>query len=117
MPSTAQIGRFSIRDQWDLAFDRTSVAELPSRTGAGGSYSQLGACVRCSRIPVFHLANTMFLMFSIVLVSLGCALVIPAPAIGDRLSLTAGLLLTAVALKLLASDKLPDLPYMTLLDK
>merc|ERR1712232_382433 len=42
---------------------------------------------------------------------------VPRKEIANRMEIASNSVLTAVALKLLSADQLPDLPYMTFLDK
>lgn len=45
------------------------------------------------------------------------SLLIPAEDLADRLSVTITLLLTLTAYKIVAANSVPDVPYLTLLDK
>jgi hypothetical protein len=118
VPSGAQVARFSVRDQWDLMFDpKTSVKALAERKGAGGAYSQLSLCIPCTRNPIYHLANTMLLMFLVVMLFFIAVFGAPRSEIANRMEIASNSVLTAVALKLLSAEQLPDLPYMTFLDK
>jgi hypothetical protein len=117
-PSAAQLARFSIKDQWDLTFDgKTSVQCLPERKGATGSYSQLHLVIPAMRNPTYQLANTMLLMALTVLLFFFTVYSVRRDDIEDRMVIASNSVLTAVALKLLSAEQLPDLPYMTFLDK
>merc|ERR550525_697826 len=59
----------------------------------------------------------MLLMFCTVVLFFIAAYAIPPDNIDARMETGSNLVLTAVALKLLSADKLPNLPYMTFLDK
>jgi len=124
VPSGAQVARFSIKDQWDLSFDKDSVKTIGERKGAGGAYSQLTARIPATRNPTYHLANTMLLMCLVVLLFFVSVFSVPRLSkesgdtqIANRMEIASNSVLTAVALKLLSAEQLPDLPYMTFLDK
>jgi hypothetical protein len=118
VPSGAQVARFSIRDQWDLTFDgKSSIKSLGERKGAGGAYSQLSLCLPAKRNPNYQLANTMLLMALVVMLFFVSVFPVPKEQTADRMVIASNSVLTAVALKLLSAEQLPDLPYMTFLDK
>lgn len=74
--------------------------------------------VKIVRKTDFWIFNVILLIF--IFVTLGF-LVFATPggtdALGDRLGLTFTLLLTIVAFKFVVADKLPNVPYLTVLDK
>lgn len=116
--SVAQVSRFTVRDQWYLTFDRNeSVTALEPRRGAGGEYSQLSLQILCARNPTYHLLNTMLLMFLVVVLFFFSVFGVPRNDIAARMEVASNSVLTAVALKLLSAEQLPDLPHMTFLDK
>lgn len=68
------------------------------------------------RKPEFYLYNIVFPTFIIILCSFGTALV-PVDDFSSRTSITLTLLLTVVAFKFISISWLPNIPYLTMLDK
>ena len=91
--------------------------QLPARKGSAGFYPQLCVNISCSRNPTFVLFNIILIMFLLVCFFFISVFTPSFEAFANRNQLAAALVLTAVALKVLTSDKLPDLPYLTFLDK
>merc|ERR1711937_774202 len=101
-----------------MVFDpKTSVIKSDDRRGAAGAYSTLRLVFPCTRNPIYHLANTMLLMFLVVALFFIAVFGAERVEIANRMEIASNSVLTAVALKLLSSEHLPDLPYMTSLDK
>ena len=118
VPSAAQTESFMVRNSWNLDFDPlTAMAIRPDRRGSGGHYPQLSLITGCSRNPAGVLSNIILIMFAIICFFFISVFTTPLQSIANRNQLAAALLLTAVALKVMTSDKLPDLPYLTFVDK
>jgi hypothetical protein len=117
VPSFAQVGNLTVHGEWNVTLDTDFVSTRPLRKGAGGLYANLGLCMKCERKPQHTLANVMLLMFSVVVLFLLTVSSVPIEEIGNRNEIGVNLILTAVALKLLTADALPNLPYLTLLDR
>lgn len=92
--------------------------EAPKRkTDAHGlSRHFLNVTLTMNRIPNYYFANIMLPSCIITTLSL-CPLFMPAKDLGNRLSATLTLLLTAVAYKYLVAQMVPPIGYSTALDK
>jgi hypothetical protein len=80
-----------------------------------GCVSHMVAAFRICRRPETWLWNVLLILFMIGTLSLSSFL-IPVHELADRGTVTMTLLLTVVAFKLLLSDNLPKVSYLTLLD-
>ena len=74
----------------------------------------LDAGVQAQRNPTYYLANTVLMMFFVVGLTFTC---FGLESFSDRINIAVTLVLTSVALKLLTAEQLPDLPYMTWIDR
>ena len=72
--------------------------------------------IRVSRVPWMYIYKVALVVFLTTLLAWGVYLV-PIRDFGDRSSITLTLLLTAVAFQLVLQDDLPQVPYLTYLDK
>jgi len=78
-------------------------------------FSAVEIKVKLVRRATYYIINVAFIMFLICTFVL-CAWAVHPGAIGDRWGVDFALLLTAVAFKLILSDMLPRLSYLTTLD-
>jgi len=72
--------------------------------------------IQASRDPVFYLYNYVSVFYIIVLLNAG-SVAISVTEIGDRLSFSSSLLLTAVAFKFVLAETLPKVGYQTVMDR
>lgn len=113
-PSQVSVEQFGIKAAWKCHFEEVKVEE--DRSGPKGNYARVVLKVKAERQPEYWVVNVGLLMFAIV--SLGfTTFALPTSDTSDRLQLVLTLFLTAVAYKLLIAERLPDLPYLTLLHK
>ena len=85
-------------------------------SGSGTIYPCLNISLLATRRPEFYLWNIEVPMF--VLTSLiGMTWAIAPEEVGDRISVSLTLVLTAVAYKLTVAQSIPQVAYLTLLDK
>ncbi|CAE7709393.1 unnamed protein product [Symbiodinium necroappetens] len=75
----------------------------------------LKATVQLQRIPSFYMCNILLPMFALVCLS-AASMAIPNDLIGDRLSTSVMLILTAVAFKFIIAQMVPKIGYNTGLD-
>jgi len=73
--------------------------------------------IRAERDPVYYLLNFIAIMFGIVMANVTCLTMDPITNMGERLSVSVTLLLTAVSFKFVLADSLPQVGYQTLMDK
>eukprot|EP01083_Nonionella_stella_P284456 968401_1 len=117
-PNFASIDpRYSVIDEWDL---ETAVLEFgdadPHASRARTSYAMIVLRLKVKRRWKVFLVNIMFLMACICLLAL-TAFSLGADDLGDRLNLLITLILTAVAFSYVVFDSLPNVPYLTFMDK
>eukprot|EP00808_Paulinella_micropora_P024608 g23901.t1 len=97
---------------WNIARLVLSVARLPSAI-----YWNIARLV----LSVARLPSAIYWNIVFPLMAMNCfalfAFCLPAGELGDRLGLLVTLLLTVVAFQHLIRDKLPSVPYLTVLDK
>eukprot|EP00039_Didymoeca_costata_P016026 m.279950 g.279950 ORF g.279950 m.279950 type:complete len:820 (+) comp16323_c12_seq1:226-2685(+) len=85
-------------------------------TSSCGSPQRLVVAFRVSRQPWTYIYNVILIMFMTATLVAG-AFFVPINDLADRAAITLTILLTAVAFKLVLQDGLPQVSYLTLLDK
>eukprot|EP00484_Ammonia_sp_Unknown_P001953 CAMPEP_0197022306 /NCGR_PEP_ID=MMETSP1384-20130603/3213_1 /TAXON_ID=29189 /ORGANISM="Ammonia sp." /LENGTH=642 /DNA_ID=CAMNT_0042450323 /DNA_START=41 /DNA_END=1969 /DNA_ORIENTATION=+ len=109
--------RYSVIDEWDL---ETAVIEFgdadPNASRSKSSYAMIVLRLKVKRRWKVFFANIVFLMCCISLLAL-TAFSLGADDLGDRLNLLITLILTAVAFSYVVFDSLPNVPYLTFMDK
>ena len=101
---------------WDLCGLRTeSFATNPMNSSTRKSYSEFHICIMVRRTWLFYASNMMLFTFFITIMSWGSFAMFPQD-VGSRCELTLACVLSSVALKFVASKKLPKIAYMTLAD-
>lgn len=81
-----------------------------------GNDSEISISMRLTRRPEFYILNIVFVNFLIVMISLS-VYVIDAQDFASRLGILETNLLTAVAFKFVINSWVPNVSYLTLLDK
>jgi len=109
--------RYSVIDEWDL---ETAVLEFgdadPHASRSKSSYAMIVLRLKVKRRWKVFFANIVFLMACISLLAL-CSFSLGEDDLGDRLNLIITLILTAVAFSYVVFDSLPNVPYLTYMDK
>ncbi|XP_019624426.1 PREDICTED: neuronal acetylcholine receptor subunit alpha-9-I-like [Branchiostoma belcheri] len=109
---------FADSDQWTvskyLECEHGTKTNLQSETF--GKYPVYNITAHVQRKTAFYIWNTAFILFLIMLVSF-TVFSVSIEDLDRRLTNTFTLLLTTVAFKLVVSQYLPTVPYLTLLDK
>ena len=104
-------------DEWDL---ETAVLEFgdadPGASRSKSSYAMIVLRLKVKRRWKVFFANIVFLMACISLLAL-TAFSLGSDDLGDRLNLLITLILTAVAFSYVVFDSLPNVPYLTYMDK
>ena len=112
------ISKYSLNDTWELhLMDGTDgMRVLPNIKGVLGDRSRCATSLRAKRRPQFFEVNVLVMNFTIVLLcfTMFC---LPINDIADRMSIAMTAMLTSVAFKTYVADQLPDLSYLTFLDK
>eukprot|EP00039_Didymoeca_costata_P023614 m.7688 g.7688 ORF g.7688 m.7688 type:complete len:836 (+) comp3755_c0_seq1:97-2604(+) len=120
-PGTKDYGRFLV----PLSFTFESQHEMITWnfhrpvahvTSSSGSPQRLVVAFRMSRQPWTYIYNVLLIMFATATLTCG-AFFVPLDALADRSAITLTILLTAVAFKLVLQDGLPNVPYLTFLDR
>jgi len=117
-PSFASVDpRYSVIDEWDL---ETAIIEFgdadPGASRSKSSYAMIVLRLKMKRRWKVFFANIVFLMACISLLAL-TAFSLDKDDLGDRLNLLITLILTAVAFSYVVFDSLPNVPYLTFMDK
>jgi len=109
--------RYSVIDEWDL---ETAVLEFGDTSNAlsrsKSSYAMIVLRLKVKRRWKVFFANIVFLMACISLLGL-TSFALDESDLGDRLNLLITLILTAVAFGVIVTASLPNVPYLTYLDK
>lgn len=84
--------------------------------GQEGERPRLQVVLSAKRIPYYFIANIGVMMFLIVSLAF-TMFALPVVQLADRLNVVMTLVLSAVAFKLLCAEQLPELPYLTALDR
>jgi FtsH-binding integral membrane protein len=84
--------------------------------GQEGERPRLQVVLNAKRIPYYFIANIGIMMFLIVSLAF-TMFALPVVQLADRLNVVMTLVLSAVAFKLLCAEQLPELPYLTALDR
>lgn len=113
------IARFTdIRHEWSLCnytdyqIDKT----LSEHSNSGSSYPQIKINFCISRSSKYYIWNVAFVNFLIIALAF-TSLAVDYMETGDRLNVTMILLLTTIAFKFATAEILPNVPYLTFLDK
>jgi hypothetical protein len=116
--SAPGIGRFSLNDTWALHLmdGVDGMRTLPNIKGVMGDRSRCATSLRARRRPQFFEVNILLMNFIIILLcfTMFC---LPINDIADRMTIAMTAMLTSVAFKTYVADQLPDLSYLTFLDK
>ena len=109
---------FTLGDSWNFAFDGSvdGVQVLKHLPGAMGVRPCVASRIRAERKPGYWVFNVLLMQFIIVTLNFSI-FAFSYESLGDRLGIVMTLVLTAVAFKLLLAEQLPDVSYMTILDK
>ena len=113
------IARFGdIRHEWGLCDYTDCHAEktLSQHSNSGSCYPRINIKFCVKRSAKFYIWNVIFVNFLIIALSF-VSLTVDYNETGDRLNVTLILLLTTIAFKLAMSEVLPNVPYLTFLDK
>ena len=112
------IDKFSLNDTWSLVLKdgKDGMRILPSVKGVMGNRSRCGTIIMARRRPQFYEVNTLLMNFIIVLLCF-CMFRLPVTDVADRMNIAMTAMLTSVAFKTYVADQLPDLSYLTFLDK
>merc|ERR1711879_724891 len=109
--------RYSVIDEWDL---ETAVLEFGDTSNAlsrsKSSYSMIVLRLKVKRRWKVFFANIVFLMACISVLGL-TSFALNEEDLGDRLNLLITLILTAMAFGFIVTMSLPNVPYLTYLDK
>lgn len=102
-------------DRWNL---REAYWEKPALdpSGRAGFYPRLDFRIVADRKPQFFVTNYIAVYYIVIAISFS-AFALETDDLASRLNMSLTLLLSAVAFKLLSAQALPDLPYLTYLDK
>ena len=117
-PSFASVDpRYSVIDEWDL---ETAILEFGDANASASrsktSYAMIVLRLKMKRRWKVFLWNIVFLMMCICALAL-CSFALDADDLGERLNLIITLVLTAVAFSYVVFDNLPNVPYLTYMDK
>eukprot|EP00483_Globobulimina_turgida_P010902 UN10923 len=109
--------RYSVIDEWDL---ETAILEFgdadPFASRSKSSYAMIVLRLKVKRRWKVFFFSVLLMMFCISVLAL-TAFSLNADEMGDRLSLLITLILTAVAFSFVLFDSLPNVPYLTFIDK
>jgi len=116
--SRLQTKNFALKDEFDLDENLTFHEETsdPSDSMSGATYSVLRTEIHTARLGSYYFWNIALPMFVLVTLSF-TSFQVSSSSVSDRLSISLVLLLTAVAFKYVVSEKLPNVNYLTLMDK
>ena len=106
---------FALANVWklfpSLVIEPTKVDPMPART-----YPALSVSALAERKPFTLFANVVVPVSSLTALS-GLSFLLPVGDYGNRLSLSSTMMLTSAAYKLVVADRIPEVHYLTLLDK
>mmetsp|Transcript_6425 Transcript_6425/g.15534 ORF Transcript_6425/g.15534 Transcript_6425/m.15534 type:complete len:437 (-) Transcript_6425:396-1706(-) len=88
----------------------------PEDSTSGNVYPAARGRVRIARYYKYYLYNTVLIVILITLMTLGAVCCDPSD-LGDRLNVTLTVMLTTVAIKWTIDDRIPNVPYLTIIDK
>ena len=113
--------RFDMNNIWDLSENVVLKAEESGLKLNGGvrekTYISLHASASVCRLTSFYFANIVTPMSFFAALTVFCSFCVPRDDVGDRLSVSLTLMLTAAAYKLAITTMMPTIAYLTLLDK
>eukprot|EP00823_Brevimastigomonas_motovehiculus_P000389 TRINITY_DN1047_c0_g1_i1.p1 TRINITY_DN1047_c0_g1~~TRINITY_DN1047_c0_g1_i1.p1 ORF type:complete len:348 (+),score=87.96 TRINITY_DN1047_c0_g1_i1:101-1144(+) len=115
-PDKIKLNKFIMPEWQFLATKWQVVLTDPSESTSKRSYSELHVKLQAMRKSESYLWNVGVVTFIIVSLAF-LAFCMRPEELSNRLAVTLTLLLTAVAFKLMVSDSLPKVAYLTLLDK
>ncbi|XP_035663086.1 acetylcholine receptor subunit beta-type acr-3-like [Branchiostoma floridae] len=109
---------FADADQWKVNeyLECTHDTKRNGQSKTFGEYPLYNITAHVQRKTIFYMWNTVLILFVIMGLSF-TVFSIPAEEHKDRLGITFTLLVTTVAFKLVVSQYLPTVSYLTLLDK
>lgn len=119
VPSIAPgIDKFSLNDTWLLTLmdGKDGMRILPCMKGVMGDRSRCATVMLARRRPQYYEVNILLMNFIIVLLCFTMFL-LPVSDVADRINIAMTAMLTSVAFKTYVADQLPDLSYLTFLDK
>jgi len=116
--SKIQTKNFASRDEFDLNEQLLfhAIVSDPGDSMSGAQYSVLRAEMSIKRLGSYYFWNIVLPMFALVTLSF-TSFQVTSDQASNRLSISLTLLLTAVAFKYVVSEKLPNVNYLTLMDK
>ena len=118
-PKISAITRFTdIRQEWSLCDYTDYILEktLSEHSNSGSSYPRVRIKFCIDRSAKYYIWNIIFVNFLIIALAF-TSLTVDYNETGDRLNVTMILLLTTIAFKFATSESLPNVPYLTFLDK
>ena len=110
--------RYSVLDEWDLV---TAFVEFMSNSSTrmakqGRTYPHIIIRLKVRRKWKIYVINILLLLFALTGLSLS-AFYLNYEQLGERLGLLITLILTSVAFSIVIQDKLPNVTYLTFMDK
>eukprot|EP01083_Nonionella_stella_P179832 639562_1 len=109
--------RYSVIDEWDLDTAILEFGDAQAVTSRSqSSYAMIVLRLKVKRRWKVFFANIVLLMACLSLLAL-TTFSLDADEMGDRLSLLITLILTAVAFNYVVFSSLPNVPYLTFMDK
>eukprot|EP01083_Nonionella_stella_P313733 1127500_1 len=108
--------RYSVLDEWDLVTALVEFADDESARAKGRSYPTLIIRLKIKRKWQVYVINIVLLLCALCGLSL-CAFYLNHEQLGERLGLLITLILTSVAWSIVIQDKLPNVAYLTFIDK
>ena len=108
--------RYSVLDEWDL---KTALIEfLSDKSGRTGdrTYPSIIVRLKVERKWKIYVVNIVLLLFALTGLSLS-AFYLNYEQLGERLGLLITLILTSIAYSIVIQDKLPNVSYLTFMDK
>lgn len=114
MPS----GMNAVHSTWDMRQLKVIASESDiSESGSGKVYSRIRLELEMARKPGWYIWNVMVPTCFLTLCCSFCAVSSATEEAGDRIANVITLLLTTAAYKIVVASKLPDIAYLTHLDK
>lgn len=109
---------FSVLDEWEFHNSRVEFRSSdPRESRSDTEYFMLTVRFKMRRRYAVYMWNIVLYMFFITLMSLSCFSLQEPDIVGERMSLSVTLLLTAVAFQDIVFEELPNVAYLTLLHK
>eukprot|EP01084_Bolivina_argentea_P264359 447785_1 len=108
--------RYSVLDEWDLSTALIEFADDESGRTSGRAYPTIVIRLKMQRKWRIYVINIVLLLCALCGLSL-CAFYLNYEQLGERLGLLITLILTSVAFSIVIQDKLPNVAYLTFIDK